>query len=169
MLILLAGLPGTGKTTLAREFAQRTNGIVLSKDTIRAAIFPPADVEYSTQQDDFVMELMLQSVGFILQRNPARKVFLDGRTFSRCYQIERVIAVANELHQPWRILECICSDESARQRLEQTDPTHPAQNRNFALYQEVKSRFEPITHAKTTIDTDELIEQCLTLALAAIS
>ena len=41
MIVLMAGLPGTGKTTLARELAQRTQGALLSKDEIRAALFSP--------------------------------------------------------------------------------------------------------------------------------
>jgi len=170
MIILMAGLPGTGKSTLARELAIRTRGCVLSKDDIRAAIFPEQDIEFSTAQDDFVMELMLQSARFLLERNPSRKIFLDGRTFSRHYQIERVLKFASELDQPWRILECICSEESAHRRLEdECDPAHPAKNRSFALYQEVKARFEPISHAKTVIDTDQPIAQNLDEALAELN
>jgi len=37
----MAGLPGTGKTTLARELAAGTSGRLLSKDEFRHAIFLP--------------------------------------------------------------------------------------------------------------------------------
>ncbi|MGA2004635.1 MAG: ATP-binding protein [Terriglobales bacterium] len=169
MMILMAGLPGTGKSTLARELARQTHGAFLGKDEIRAALFSENDIEYSVAQDDFVMEIMLQAARFLLRNDPARHIFLDGRTFSRRYQIERVLEVARDLRQPYKILECVCSDESARRRLDvEPDRAHPAHNRTFALFQEVKSRFEPITFPKTTISTDQPLEQCVQEAMAAL-
>ncbi|MFZ0684342.1 MAG: AAA family ATPase [Terriglobales bacterium] len=165
----MAGLPGTGKTTLARELARRTQGAVLGKDEIRAALFAPPDIEFSTAQDDFVMEVMLDAARFLLQKNPSRCVFLDGRPFSRHYQIDLVFEFAGELGQPWWIFECVCSDESARRRLDfSPDPSHPARNRTFALYLEVKARFEPIAYARTTIDTDQPLDHCVDRALDAL-
>ncbi len=115
------------------------------------------------------MEVMLEAARFLLQNNPARKIFLDGRTFSRRYQIDRVLKFAGELAQPWTIIECTCSEESARRRLElEPDPSHPAHNRTFALYLEVKARFESITYPKTTVSTEQSLERCIEQALAAV-
>jgi predicted kinase len=35
VIVLMAGLPGTGKTTVARELASQVSGTILSKDEIR--------------------------------------------------------------------------------------------------------------------------------------
>jgi len=170
MIVLMAGLPGTGKTTLARELARHTEGKIISKDEIRSALFSHDDVEYSLKQDDFVMEIMLQTAWYLLRNDPSRKLFFDGRTFSRRYQIDRVLDFARDLDQPWTIIECTCSDESARKRLDvEPDPAHPAHNRTFALYLKVQAHFEPITLSKTVVSTDQPLELCLEQALTAFA
>ena len=79
MLILMAGLPGSGKSTLSRALAAKFDATVLDKDEIRAALFAPADIEYSTEQDDFCMGIMLKVAGYIFRKEPSRRIFLDGR------------------------------------------------------------------------------------------
>lgn len=171
MIVLMAGLPGTGKTTLARELAQRTSGRVLSKDEIRHAIFAADEIEYSSRQDDFCLQLIMETAGYLLSQNSERVIFLDGRPFSRRYQIENVIAAAESLGQPWRIFECICSEEIARKRIEADSAadSHPAGNRDFSLYLSVKARFEAIILPKTVIDTGGELEISAQLAMKNLS
>jgi predicted kinase len=171
MIVLMAGLPGSGKTALCRELAVRTGGRVIGKDEVRQALFTADEIEYSTLQDDFCLQVMLEISGFLLQKDQSRSLFLDGRTFSRGYQLDNVIRAAEALHQGWKIIECVCPDEIARQRLETQVAAgdHPAGNRNFQLYLEVKSRFESIGRPKIVIDTSQPLGACVEQALAGLA
>lgn len=162
MLVIMAGLPGTGKSMLARALAERCGAFVLDKDTLRAALFPAVLIEYSREQDDFVVRVMLKVAGWILRRNPGAAVILDGRPFAKKYQLDQVVAFAEWIKAPWRIVECTCAEEIARERLK-TD-AHPAADRDFDLYLRVKSEWEEIARPKLVLDTerplDDLAAEC---------
>lgn len=151
MIVVVAGLPGTGKSTLARGLAEELGGVVLNKDALRADLFQKF-VEYSTEQDDFVQDLMLRTAEYLLARRPELIVFLDGRTFSRTYQIKRVIDKAERLGTPWRIVECVCAEKIAKKRIEK-GRRHPAKNRTVELYLKIRDSFEVIEYPKLVVDT----------------
>jgi|SRR4051812_8183251 predicted kinase len=157
MLIIMAGLPGTGKSTVAAELAKCLDAAVLSKDVVRHALFPPDLVEYSSTQDDFVIEILLLTAIYIWSIHPTKTIILDGRTFSRASQRKHVVDFAERAKQKWRIAECICSEQTAKARLSGSDPAHPAGNRTPQLYDEVKARWEPITQQHITITTNQQI------------
>src|SRR5690242_13754655 len=113
MIVIMAGLPGTGKSVLCRALAKQIGGVVLDKDIIRAALFPPERIEYTAAQDDFCQSLMLQATAYLLARDPQAVIFFDGRTFSRRYQIDAVIESAKKFGTLWRTIECTCSAETA--------------------------------------------------------
>ncbi len=91
-------------------------------------------------------------------------------SLSRAYQVDNVLNAAANLHQDWCILQCVCSDEVARTRLRDHSEAgpHPAANRDYELYQKIKSRFEMIYLPKTLIDTGEPLERCVTRALEVL-
>lgn len=167
MLVMLAGLPGTGKSTVARALAREVGGVVLDKDQVRAALFPPERIEYSTEQDDFCVGVMLQAAAYLLARNPAETVLLDGRTFSRARQVEQVEQFAARLATPLAVIECVCDDQTARRRLEGdlAGGAHLAGNRDYRLYQAIKARFEPIREPKLLLDTDAPTDVCVAACL----
>jgi predicted kinase len=169
MLVIMAGLPGSGKSTLARQMAARGGGVVLDKDPIRAVLFG-AEVEYTTEQDDFVVNIMLQTAAWFLARKRKRMVILDGRVFSRNAQLHRVTDFAEKLGIDWMVFECTCSEQTARRRLEEDAATgaHPARNRTYTLYREVSERFEPIPEPKVVIDTERSLEECVAQALESL-
>ncbi len=151
--VIFAGLPGTGKSTLARALAERLSAAVLDKDRVRAALFPDALTDYSTEQDQLCVRALLEAAVYLTERRRVKYIFFDGRTFSTQEQIEGVLLVAKQAGARWRILHVTCADAVAEERLARNDPAHPAKNRGPALYRRIKQHFEPIRQPKLEVDT----------------
>ena len=162
----MAGLPGTGKTALAEALVSRLGGIVLSKDKVRAALFPSGAINYSSDQNDFCISVILMAAQRIAARGDVPFVFFDGRTFSRVRHVEEVVQAAAEATADYRILHLFCPDELALERIRQSPGEHLAGNRNAGLYWEVKSRFEPIMLPKLNVDTSRPLEECVEQCVA---
>ena len=163
-LVAMAGLPGTGKSTLATRLAAELGGVVLSKDVVRAALFPPPVLDYSREQDDAAMTAVFAAARLLRSASP---VVLDGRTFTRAYQVRDLLALGPDA----RVIECVCADDVAKERLDRdlAAGIHPAKNRTFALYLERKASAEPLTIPHLTLDTGTtLLDECVARALAYI-
>jgi predicted kinase len=156
--VLFAGLPGTGKSTLARAMAERLGAAVLDKDRVRSALFPGALTDYSAEQDQLCMRAMLEAAAYLTERRRVDYIFFDGRTFSTRAQMEEVLLAAARVGARWRILHVTCTDAVAEQRLARNDPAHPARNRDPELYRSIKQRFEPILQPNLQVDTTLGIE-----------
>jgi predicted kinase len=168
MLIAMAGLPGTGKSTLAACLAERLGAVVLDKDRVRAALFPPGVLDYSAAQDGIAMAAVYQAAAAILRADPRQAVILDGRTFLRAGQLDDLLTLAASLNERVRVIECVCDDALARERLERdlAKAAHPAGNRTFALYRSLKAAAEPIPIPHLVLDTGRLSpEECVARGL----
>jgi predicted kinase len=101
------------------------------------------------------MNAVYAAAELILTRTPGRAVVLDGRTFSKAYQIAEVLALAGRVGESLYVIECVCDDEIAEARLakDAAAGTHPAGNRTPDLYRRAKAAAEPLTVPRLTIDT----------------
>ena len=172
MLIAMAGLPGTGKSTLAARLADALGGVVLCKDVVRAALFPAPALDYSAAQDEVAMSAVYAAASNILKASPRVPVFIDGRTFCKPGQLDAPLALAASLGVSLRVIECVCADDVARARLgaDHNAGTHLAGNRTPELYARVKAAAVPIEVSRLTLDTGTLsLEECAALALGYLA
>jgi predicted kinase len=165
LLIVMAGLPGTGKSTLAAALAEVMPAVLLDKDKLREGLIPADRIEYSRAQDDYIFELLLKAAKFNLDRG--RAVILDGRTFSRRYQVDRLQLFAAEYKADLKIIECFCPEELALNRLQVDLQTgeHPAGNRTPELYLTLKTEAEPILLEHLQLKTDQGVEALVEICL----
>ncbi len=168
MLIAMAGLPGTGKSTLAACLGGTIGAVVLGKDEVRAALFPPPVLDYSRDQDEIAMAAIYRAAEYILRRSPEQAVVIDGRTFLRAYQLRDLLAVGDSVGQTVRVIECVCDERIVRRRLEVdlAEGRHPARNRTYEMYRTVRAEAEPIAFPHLVLDTgeqsrEECVRRCL--------
>ena len=151
----MAGLPASGKSTLARQLKDALNGVLLNKDEVRAFLFGGAGWTTAPRQNDLCMGVIYDVAVYLLKQDPETVVIVDGRTYSKRYQLDDLKHAAERAGTPLRIVECVCSERSAKERLENSQGEHLAQDRDFSMYLKSKAAAEPILEPKRVIDTDE--------------
>ncbi len=163
MFVLLAGLPGVGKSTLARALAARLDATVLDRDLIRDSIFPPEDLDYSEAQNELASQVTYQVAEYIALRDPERIIILDGRPFSRKVQIDVVRDLADRVNHPLRIIHLWAPDEVVAARLKHDLLVRQdyAANRTIEKYRRIKQLFEPIEGKHLSLDTSAAIDDLM--------
>ena len=162
MIVQMAGLPGTGKTTLANALRTQLGqgALLLDKDHVRHALYGPTHTTYTREQDDFVITLLHQVATRHLTAADSNTVILDGRTCLRRYQIRQALDLADATGHQLRIVQCVCAEATARRRLA-ADTAHPAANRTGELYTRLRATADPITEPHAVINPDSPSHTCL--------
>jgi predicted kinase len=144
IVLAFAGLPGTGKSTLAAALAARLRWPVLDKDVLRARLLGDA-VDYSREQDDRAMAALYEEAAARLAGG-ASGVLIDGRTFTRRAAVDALVVAAAGAGGRLLVVECRCAPELARERLarDAAGGAHPAANRGPELHARLAAQAEPL-------------------------
>ena len=139
ILIVLIGLPGSGKTTLARWLAAHSRLTVVSRDAIRAAMFP--ECAYTLEEKLAAYSAMKSAIGVSLALR--RRVCTDGITFANQADRNDMAELAAAAGAPLAFVHCDCPVQIAQDRIAaDTETVFP--DRNAAAVTEVASRMAPM-------------------------
>jgi predicted kinase len=134
MIVIVFGLPGSGKSYFAVLLAQMLRAIYISSDRIRKEFFTiPA---YSAEEKIFVYNEMLRRA--LQAAEHGREVVLDA-TFSANQLREKFISETEKITQVF-LIEVFADEDIIKERLLKTRADSDA---GFEVYKSVKNKWEP--------------------------
>jgi aminoglycoside phosphotransferase family enzyme/predicted kinase len=163
VLILMTGLPGTGKTTVAGALARELQASVLSTDRIRAE--RPDPRRFTVREKSGVYERMFARASRSLAAG--RRVILDGT-----FYLERLrragTALGRQAGVPVFLVEVTAPLPAVKRRMEQRlraarGPAPAA----FEVHGYIRRRFEPVRGRHFVVDTADPSSWKRDLALIA--
>jgi predicted kinase len=162
----MAGLPGSGKSTLSRALAAQIGALRWDKDELRHLLFPPQTVAHDAALNDLCMELLYAAVLHALATDAPRvsAVILDGRPFARQAQRTRVREIAREAGAELLFVVCRAPLEVLRRRI--LADRHPAPDRNPGLLDRLAADMQSFDQEAVIIETamttsGEAVRHCL--------
>jgi predicted kinase len=156
MIILVFGLPGTGKSYFAEHFAKKHNAVHLSTDLVREKLEFKGHYDEKTKQQVY-NELFKQAQ---MEFKKGADVVVDG-TFHVGRRREQLEKLAKEENKKVYYIEMKADDKTVRKRLKKSrkhSEAHPD------VYETIKNEFEPLDNDSLELwsdreDIDEMMKK----------
>ncbi len=146
MLILICGLPGTGKSSLARAYTAAYGAIHLNSDRVRWELGLMGHYRAADKQK--VYDALLDRTREALLSG--KEVVVDS-TFYKAELREPFLNIASECRSPLRLVKLVASERSIIERVGRPRPDSEA---DFQVYLTIKGEFEPITDPHLVLRSD---------------
>ncbi|MDX1334009.1 MAG: ATP-binding protein [Robiginitalea sp.] len=151
-LVVVFGLPGTGKTTFARALSRELGWTHLNTDIIRAELGKKRQYDERTKAS--IYQEMWHLTAKELDGN--KGVVLDG-TFYRETLRDSFRKLSSKHGVPLKWIEVCAAEEIIRDRVSQERPYSEA---DYQVYKKIKKAFEPLKDPSLKVysDTENLPE-----------
>ncbi len=154
MIILIAGLPASGKSTIATTLAKKFKATVLRTDLIRKQLFD--NPTYSNEE-----KLLVYKVTFLIAEYLAKAgvtVILDGTFYKRDLR-QKVYEVGRNTGTKVFMIECSAPETVIRERMERRKLRSSLSDADFEVYKKIEKEFEPIRRAHIVLDTSRSVRE----------
>ncbi len=164
VLLLLCGLPGTGKSFLAHRLAEALPFVIIESDTVRKILFPQP--RYTAQESRGVHRTCHALMAKLLKRGV--RVIYDATNLIE-YHRELVYRIAERAGARLVVVKTVAKEEVVRERLRgRQEGTAELSGADWRIYRRMASRQEPVSHPHLVIDTSEDLEEAVAKVLRFI-
>jgi hypothetical protein len=145
MLVVVCGLPGVGKTTVAEHAVDLLDAELLRTDVVRKELFP--DPDYTDAEQSAVYDELLSRARSHLAGG--RSVVLDG-TFHACEYRERALGVADATDSAGHLLRVVGEQSTVEDRI--VDREDDASDADVRVHRHYRDLFEPVERDHVEVD-----------------
>jgi predicted kinase len=167
VVVALIGLPGAGKSVVARAIEDQLGLRRVCRDAIRHAMFPKCSYSFAEKRSAFRSMLLALEINCMLGESSV----IDGVTFSRRRDLARVDSVIGRYGFTPISIFLDCPPDVARERIasDVANDRHLARDRTPDVVSEVLVRFDPPPPTALLIDANQPAADVCRLAIETIA
>lgn len=167
ILVMLTGLPGTGKSHLARSLAQVLPFVIVESDRVRKTLFP--DAEYSGEESHWVHRTCHAVMEQLLKKGV--RVIYDATNLHERHR-EQVYRLADEAGVKLIVVKVIVPESVASARLqgrqERGAEDEGPSDADWRVYRRMARDVDPIRRNYVVVDTSKDMRPAVTKLLRVI-
>jgi len=157
VLIMMSGLPGSGKSHLGRILAERIRAVVIESDAVRKVLFPQPC--YSADESAAVHRACQQVMRPLLTRGV--RVIFDATNLVE-FQREMIYSLARRSGARLLIVRVVAPEEVIRKRLaRRQERAESASDADWHVYRRMARREQKIQQPHVCIDTSQDTEDAV--------
>ncbi len=151
MLVVISGLPGTGKTTVSKEIANQLKAEVLSTDRIRKKMSNKP--EYTQKRKRSVYREMFQQAQDLLSKD--ENVILDATFFKKEWR-DQAFKIGKKAKGCVFLIKIVCPEDTVKKRIhERYKNRADYSDADYRVYKMIKNKFESIKKEHFVIHTGD--------------
>jgi predicted kinase len=151
-LVVVCGLPGVGKTTIAETITERVDGRLFRTDVIRKELV--SDPDYTAEESQMVYDEMFDRARETVENG--QTAVLDG-TFKDTGYRDRAIDLSESLDVAFQLVKVECAEDVVRERIRSREDD--ASDADFEVHSMYRDRFEPLSVDHVTVDNSHGLEE----------
>jgi predicted kinase len=160
-LVLMAGLPGAGKTTLAHALGRSLRWLVLDKDMHKALLATVGMTDHLASA--IAYELLFEAAQDILARQCMSVIFDSAAQHP--FILNRAIAITHQANARLKIILCSVSSEERYSRLSRRTASFSSLYRETIAIEDDLRLFAHLPAHTLIMQTTRPVEECVALAV----